>query len=71
MLPAALLRGEIDRQIRPGQNRGAVVAHRLLRYEGLGPGNACSLNHYDAQEGNNICCARYGRATYGGGRYAL
>lgn len=68
---ATLLRSEIDRLLRPGQARTAVLAHRTLSGEGLRSGNVALLNHFDLEEGANMRSAVYGRARYGSGRYAL
>ena len=69
MLQATVLRDEIDRSVRPGQGRTAVVAHRLLRSEGFGAAGTRMLNRYRVPEGTNEIGARYGRSRYGRAHY--
>jgi hypothetical protein len=66
---ASLLRDAVVRAVRPGQPLASVVAHRLLRRDGLGSGNAVLLNHCDGDGNARVSYARYCRSRYGGASY--
>jgi hypothetical protein len=61
---ARLLVREADRSLRPGQPGASVITNRMLRTEGLGSGNAASLNHCSGATAPRVVRARYGRSRY-------
>lgn len=69
MPDVALIREQIDRQIRPGQATGATVVNRMPTVPLLGATKTTVANRYDWDEETNHRYGLYGRSRYGLVRY--
>jgi len=64
-----ILRGVIDRQIRPANKNAATATDRDPSKSAVG-GRPRALNYYDQQQQVNYLYGLYGRRHYGTARYS-